>query len=107
MQVQQQFFKEFQIIKICLQVEVEVVTRCLLFLLEIHHGPILATPSFQPKVNQLGSVLQDQITRIRDLSGTNLAGLRYLAARYSTILLNIVIKVYFLPLYYFLFWGWV
>jgi len=65
------------------KVEVEVVSRCLLFLLEIHHGPILATPSFQPIVNQLGSVLQLQITRIRDLAGTNLAGLRYLAARYK------------------------
>jgi len=62
-------------------VEVEIVSRCLLFLLEIHHGPILANPSFQQTIRQLESALGSEITRVRELAGTNLAGLRYLAAR--------------------------
>jgi len=62
-------------------VEVEVVSRCLLFLLEIHHGPILANPSFQQTIGELEAALDPEITRVRELAGTNLAGLRYLAAR--------------------------
>merc|ERR1719215_2401888 len=63
------------------KVDVEVVTRCLLFLLEIHHGPILASPNFQPIVNELGPLLQKEVSRVRDITGTNMAGLRYIAAR--------------------------
>merc|ERR1712083_4194 len=61
--------------------EVETVSRCLLFLLEIHHGPILANKSFESTVIQLEQVLGREISRLRDMTGTNLAGLRFLAAR--------------------------
>jgi len=63
------------------QLEVEVVSRCLLFLLEIHHGPIMANKSFEDVVMKLNEVLGSEISRLREMTGTNLAGLRYLGAR--------------------------
>jgi len=63
------------------QMEVEIVSRCLLFLLEIHHGPIMANKSFENTVIRLGQILGPEVTRLRDMTGTNLAGLRFLASR--------------------------
>jgi len=61
--------------------EVELVTRCLLFLLEIHHGPILANKSFEQTVIKLSGVVGEEVSRVREMTGTNLAGLRFLATR--------------------------
>jgi len=63
------------------QMEIETVCRCLLFLLEIHHGPIMANKSFEDTVVQLSAVMEHQISRVREMTGTNLAGLRFLCGR--------------------------
>ena len=61
--------------------EVEVVTRCLLFLLEIHHGPITGTKSLEDVLTRLNTVVRREVTGLKDIIGTNLAGLRYLSDR--------------------------
>jgi len=59
--------------------EVEVASRCLLFLLEIHHGPIIASGEMEPTLSRVNTALRREVGGVRDLVGTNLAGLRHLA----------------------------
>merc|ERR1712058_108182 len=59
--------------------EVEVVSRCLLFLLEIHHGPLIASGELEPVLSKVNTALRTEVRKARDLVGTNLAGLRHLA----------------------------
>jgi len=61
--------------------EVEVVARCLLFLLEIHHGPIVASGALEPVLVEAQASLTREVGGLADLVGTNLAGLRHLQDR--------------------------
>ena len=78
--------------------EIEVVARCLFFLLEIHHGPIASSGNLEPilaeldksvrtkvvaAINQIPSVFISclKVGGLCDLVGTNLAGLRHLQGR--------------------------
>ena len=47
--------------------EVEVVARCLLFLLEIHHGPIASSGNLEPVLAELDKTLR---VKVRHLSYT-------------------------------------
>ena len=61
--------------------EVETATRCLLFLLEIHHGPIRTSRPMEEVLARLQPVVRREVAQLKDRVGTNLAGLRYLADR--------------------------
>ena len=61
--------------------EVETATRCLLFLLEIHHGPITCSKPMEEVMSRLNSLVKREVTGLKDVVGTNLAGLRYLSDR--------------------------
>ena len=61
--------------------EVEVACRCLLFLLEIHHGPIISSGVMEPILGKVNSAIRREVGSLRDLVGTNLAGIRHLADR--------------------------
>jgi len=61
--------------------EIEVVARCLLFLLEIHHGPIASSGNLEPVLAELDRSLRVKVGGLCDLVGTNLAGLRHLQDR--------------------------
>ena len=41
--------------------EVEVVARCLLFLLEIHHGPIASSGNLEPVLAELDKTLRAKV----------------------------------------------
>ena len=41
--------------------EIEIVARCLLFLLEIHHGPIASSGVLEPVLSQLDKNLRAQV----------------------------------------------
>ena len=61
--------------------EVEVVARCLLFLLEIHHGPVVASGGLEAVLGEVEVSLAKEVGGLRDRLGTNLAGLRHLQDR--------------------------
>lgn len=61
--------------------EVEVVARCLLFLLEIHHGPIVSSGALESVLAEVQITLGKEVGGLRDMLGTNLAGLRHLQDR--------------------------
>jgi len=61
--------------------EVEVASRCLLFLLEIHHGPIIASGGMEGVLGKVNNALGREVGSFRDMVGTNLAGIRHLADR--------------------------
>ena len=41
--------------------EIEIVARCLLFLLEIHHGPIASSGVLEPVLSDLDKNLRAQV----------------------------------------------
>jgi len=61
--------------------EIEIVARCLLFLLEIHHGPIASSGVLEPVLSELDKNLRAKVGGLCDMVGTNLAGLRHLQDR--------------------------
>ena len=61
--------------------QVELATRCLLFLLEIHHGPLSASATALEVLSRLQNAVGRQLDKLADTTGTNLAGLRFLADR--------------------------
>merc|ERR1711879_344174 len=60
---------------------VEIATRCLLFLLEIHHGPITGSRPMEEILTRLNPIVKKEVTEMKDVIGTNLAGLRFLSDR--------------------------
>ena len=60
---------------------VEIATRCLLFLLEIHHGPITSSRPMEEILTRLNPIVKKEVTEMKDVIGTNLAGLRFLSDR--------------------------
>ena len=61
--------------------EVEIATRCLLFLLEIHHGPLTGSRTMEELLTRLQAVVTKEVNSLKDVTGTNLAGLRFLSDR--------------------------
>lgn len=61
--------------------EVEVASRCLLFLLEIHHGPIISSGTLEKTLSKMNSTLEREVSTLRDMVGFNLAGLRHLSSK--------------------------
>ena len=61
--------------------EVEIATRCLLFLLEIHHGPITSSRPLEEVLTRLNPIVKREVTGMKDVIGTNLAGLRFISDR--------------------------
>merc|ERR1712014_508834 len=61
--------------------EVETATRCLLFLLEIHHGPLTGSRATEEILTRLQSVVNREVNSLKDIAGTNLAGLRFMSDR--------------------------
>jgi len=61
--------------------EVEVASRCLLFLLEIHHGPIIASGGMEAVLGRVNTALGREVGSLRDRVGTNMAGIKHLADR--------------------------
>jgi len=59
--------------------QVETNAKCLLFLLEIHHGPIVSNKMLEGVLTKVGVSVCKEVGRLRDITGTNLAGLRHLA----------------------------
>ncbi len=58
--------------------ETELITRILLFLVRLHHGPISNAPSLLPILNRLKSIARRRVDEVRDRIGFNLAGLQFL-----------------------------
>lgn len=54
----------------------ELTTRCTLFVLRLHHGPITASRKLQPLLLQLQKHLRSTLQLHRERIGVNLAGLR-------------------------------
>ena len=61
--------------------EVETATRCLLFLLEIHHGPLTGSRTMEEVLTRLQAVVSREVNNLKDIAGTNLAGLRFMSDR--------------------------
>ena len=61
--------------------EVETATRCLLFLLEIHHGPLTGSRAMEELLTRLQATVKREVGNLKDITGTNLAGLRFLSDR--------------------------
>ena len=50
-------------------------------MLEIHHGPITCSKPMEEVMSRLNSLVKREVTGLKDVVGTNLAGLRYLSDR--------------------------
>lgn len=60
------------------QPHTEVVCRAALFLVRVHHGPIMSTATLLPTIRQLHSLAATKICELRDLVGVNLHGFLFL-----------------------------
>eukprot|EP00038_Savillea_parva_P029164 m.69241 g.69241 ORF g.69241 m.69241 type:complete len:912 (+) comp8569_c0_seq2:139-2874(+) len=59
---------------------VERCSRCLLFLLKVHHNQIVANDNLVPVVQSLQAHVHPKVTALKDTIGFNLAALRFLDA---------------------------
>lgn len=60
------------------QPHTEVVCRSALFLVRVHHGPIMSSPTLLPTIRQLHHLTSTKMAALRDLVGVNLHGFLYL-----------------------------
>lgn len=58
--------------------ETELVTRILLFLVRLHHGPLSNSPAHLSILDRLKSASRSRVDEARDRVGFNLAGLQFL-----------------------------
>lgn len=58
--------------------EVELATRCLLFLLRIHHGQITSNQLLLPMLDRLKQTTLEKAHHLRDTIGFNLAAMRFM-----------------------------
>ena len=58
--------------------ETELVTRIVLFLVRLHHGPLSNAPALLPVLDRLKVVARNRVDQVRDRVGFNLAGLQFL-----------------------------
>lgn len=55
----------------------DVVCRALVFLIRVHHRPLVTNPSLLPLIQKLNSLAMQRITDFRDLIGENVYGLMF------------------------------
>ncbi|XP_034249502.1 WD repeat-containing protein 3 [Thrips palmi] len=60
------------------QPHTEIVCRTALFLVRVHHGPIMSTSSLLPTIRHLHMLAASKIAELRDLVGVNLHGFLFL-----------------------------
>ncbi|XP_004581921.2 WD repeat-containing protein 3 [Ochotona princeps] len=58
--------------------DVELICRCLFFLLRIHFGQITSNQMLVPVIEQLKETTISKVSQVRDIIGFNMAGLDYL-----------------------------
>eukprot|EP01137_Pigoraptor_chileana_P007127 Opistho-2@52294 len=58
--------------------EVELCTKCALYLIRIHHNPIVATGALADILEELRVATRRRTTELKDLVGFNLAALRFI-----------------------------
>ena len=63
--------------------EVELVCRCLAFLLRVHHGQIVNNGVLAPVIERLRTAASREVQQLRDQIGFSQAGLQYLQRRLS------------------------
>ncbi|XP_067008670.2 WD repeat-containing protein 3 [Anabrus simplex] len=56
----------------------EIVTRVMMFLVRIHHGPIVSNQALLPVITKLHKVALRKVNDLRDIVGYNLHGLKFL-----------------------------
>lgn len=60
------------------QPHTEIVCRTALFLVRVHHGPIMSSTSLLPTIRKLHMLAASKIAELRDLVGVNLHGFLFL-----------------------------
>lgn len=60
------------------QPHTELICRAGLFLVRVHHGPIMSTSSLLPTIRRLHMLASEKIAELKDLVGVNLHGFLYL-----------------------------
>ncbi|XP_060567358.1 WD repeat-containing protein 3-like [Ruditapes philippinarum] len=58
--------------------DIELMCRCLFFLLRVHHGQITACQELLPVVDRLRKITIEKLNSLRDCVGFNLTGLQFL-----------------------------
>ncbi|XP_063403834.1 WD repeat-containing protein 3-like isoform X1 [Mytilus trossulus] len=58
--------------------EIELSCRCLFFLLRVHHGQITSNQVLLPVIDRLRTKTVDQVNKLRDQIGFNIAGLQFM-----------------------------
>ena len=58
----------------------ELLVRCTLLLLRVHHRALVANHTLRPLLGGLRVVLQARVAELKDCIGVNIAGLRFLEA---------------------------
>jgi len=58
--------------------DIELCCRCAVFLLRVHFSQIVATRSLVPEIQKLKSVMRYSMGSLRDMVGTNMAGLQHM-----------------------------
>lgn len=58
----------------------ELLARCALLLLRVHHRALVANHTLRPLLGGLRAALQARVAELRDCVGVNVAGLRFLEA---------------------------
>lgn len=61
--------------------EIELCSRCAVFLLRSHHAQIASTHSLLPEIAALQSLVRRHMSAFRDLIGVNLEGIRFAQRR--------------------------
>ena len=50
-------------------------------MLEIHHGPLTGSRAMEEVLTRLQTTVKREVNNLKDITGTNLAGLRFLSDR--------------------------
>nr|CAD7392861.1 unnamed protein product [Timema cristinae] len=58
--------------------QTEMLCKVVVFLLKIHHGPIVGNQTLLPVISKLKKLMFTTVNNVRDMVGYNLQGLRYL-----------------------------
>ncbi|XP_065906408.1 WD repeat-containing protein 3-like [Dysidea avara] len=58
--------------------EVELSCRCLFFLLRVHHAQLVSSQELLPLMEELRQHTTEQVTKLKDMVGFNMAGLQFL-----------------------------
>ncbi|GLH05971.1 Lissencephaly-1 homolog [Gryllus bimaculatus] len=61
----------------------ELIHRVMIFLLKIHHRPIVSSPTLVPVLLELQKLCFDKVNELRDTVGVNLYGFQFLQRQYE------------------------